>query len=390
MYFGGTLIKKPIMEEMNFIERIQKSELEEKINTNKLIIVQGPRKVGKKTIIKSILEEKKYSYSWNDCRDKKERKWVENEHDFIASNLQCIVLYEAQYLQNLSTIIDDVLSDKIKATLVLICSYRPSIHADLWVALQSAGLIIDFFAPSFSESAQHFGLPNEEKLLEERLIFGAYPNVLANHETAEEQLLSIIQDAIFTNFRTGERINKGVEMMKMLRVLAFELGNTISFNDVAERCGVDNETIERYIQLLEDAFILIHLKSFHNGFRYELKKSNMVYFVDNGVRNALIQNFNSIDYRNDMDALWKNYVIAERVKWMRMNRIKNSVYFWRTHTNQQMDFIEIKNDQIVAYKTDWRKKKKVKFPKSFTEHYPKAKNTVINRSTYWPFLTKKN
>jgi len=378
------------MKDIPFIPRVQQNELEEKINSNKLIIVQGPRKVGKKTLIQSILEKKNYSFSWKDCKEKQQRKWVENEHDFQSNTLQCIVLYEAQYLQNLATIIDEVLCDKIKATLILVCSYKPQIKADLWQALKDAGLIVDFFAPSFSESAQHFGLPNEEKLLEERLIFGAYPEILANQETAELQLLTIIEDAIFTNLRAGERINKEAKMMKMLRLLAFEVGNTVSFNEISERCDLDNETVERYIQLLEDAFILLHLKSFHNGNRYELKKSNMVYFVDNGVRNALIQNFNGIDFRNDMEALWKNYVISERIKWMRMNNIENPYYFWKTHTNQQMDFIEMRKDKIFAYKTDWRKKKKVKFPKSFSEFYPTAKNGVINRSTYWAFLTKKN
>lgn len=377
------------METVQIIPRIQQKELEDKINSNKLIIVQGPRKVGKKTLIKSILAEKNYSFSWNDCSNKKERKWVEKEHDFLSNSSQCIILYEAQYLENLQEVIDEVLNDRIKSTMILVCSYQPKINSDLWKALVNAELIVEFYAPSFSESAQHFGLPNEEKLLEERLIFGAYPQVIANQETAESQLLEIIEEAIFTNLRAGERINKSAKMMKMLRLLAFEVGNTISFNEIAERCDLDNETVERYIELLEDAFILIHLKSFHNGNRYELKKSNMVYFVDNGVRNALIQNFNNIDFRNDMDALWKNYVVAERIKWLRMNRIKNPVYFWKTHTNQQMDFIEIKNDKMFAYKTDWRKKKKLKFPKSFTENYSDAKCSIINRSTYWPFLTKK-
>ncbi len=378
------------MEGIQIIPRVQQKELEEKINSNKLIIVQGPRKVGKKTVVKSIIEEKNYSFSWTDCKDKKERKWVENEHDFHLNSAQCIILYEAQYLENLQSIIDDVLNDKIKSTVILVCSYQPRINSDLWKALLKAELVIDFYAPSFSESAQYFGLPNEEKLLEERLIFGAYPEILANQDEAEKRLLAIVEDAIFTNLRAGERINKSAKMMKMLRILAFEVGKTISFNEIAERCDLDNETVERYIQLLDDAFILIHLKSFHNGHRYELKKTNMVYFVDNGVRNALIQNFNKVDFRNDMDELWKNYVIAERIKWMRMNRIKNPVFFWKTHTNQQMDFIEIKEDKIFAYKTDWRKKKKVKIPKSFTEHYPEARCSTINRSTYWPFLTKKN
>ena len=146
------------------------------------------------------------------------------------------------------------------------------------------GLEINLFAPSFYESAQHFGLPEEDRLLEERLIYGNYPEVLADLVTAETTLNEIIKDAIFTNLSGEERINKGDKLMRMLQLLAFNIGDTVSYNDIAERCGLDNETVERYIHLLEDAFILYRIPSYHTDHRYELKKSNVVYFAANGVR----------------------------------------------------------------------------------------------------------
>ena len=380
------------MEQTNnnkFIPRIQKESLEEKIKSNKLILIQGPRKIGKRTIVEQILNESEVSFSFYDCRDKKCRKEIENTPVIKGDSTPFILLYEAQYLSNLGEVLEGILMGKIKATVIIICSYVPEIEPDLLAAIQQANLEVNLFAPSFYESAQYFGLPNEEKLLEERLIYGSYPEVLADLEYAEVTLREIIQDAIFTNMRAGERINKGDKLMRMLQLLAFNIGDAVSYNELAERCGLDNETVERYIDLLEDAFILIRLKSFHNDHRYELKKSNAIYFADNGVRNVLISNFNPTFLRNDMNELWRNYVVAERIKWMRMNGIQNDVHFWKTHTKQRMDFLEIKGDKIFAYKTDWEKRKKLKFPKSFSDAYPDSKMSAINRSTYWNFLTQK-
>ena len=371
------------------IPRIQQQFIAEKIKSNKLILIQGPRKVGRKTLIESILNDASNVYQWVDCKDKTTKKEIEAKG--IQHNVQTkfIVLYEAQYLGNLGAILEGVLMGEINPTVIIVCSFKPRIDSELLTAIQLAGLEINLYAPSFYESAQHFGLPNEEQLLEERLIFGSYPSVLADLEMAEVTLREIIQEAIFTNLQSGERINKGDKMMRMLQLLAFAVGDAISYNDLAERCGLDNETVERYIELMEDAFILYRLPSFNNGHRYELKKSNAIYFADNGVRNVLISNFNPPLLRNDMNELWRNYLIAERIKWIKINNLNKDVFFWKTHTQQRMDFLEVENQQIVAYKTDWEKRKKVKFPKSFSEAYPDAKVSMLNRSTYWKFLTQK-
>jgi predicted AAA+ superfamily ATPase len=177
--------------------------------------------------------------------------------------------------------------------------------------------------------------------------------------------------------------------MRMLQLLAFHVGDSVSYNDIAERCGLDNETVERYIKLLEDAYLLINLPSYHTEKRYELKKSNAIYFADNGIRNALISNFNSTFLRNDMDQLWRNYLISERVKWIKMNQLTAETYFWKTHTKQRMDFVEVSENGMRAYKTDWGKAQESQVAQVFAENYPQAKSGVLNRSTYWSFLTSK-
>lgn len=369
------------------IPRLQQTQFTEKAAENKLVFIQGPRKVGKKTLVETTFQSQSSGYHLFDCSIKKVRREIENNG--ISIQTPYIVLYEAQYLANLDELLELVLTGGINATVIVSCSYVPKVQPELLEAIRLAGLEINLFAPSFYESAQHFGLPEENRLLEERLVFGNYPEVLADLSSAEFTLNEIIQDAVFTKLSSAERINKGEKLIRMLQVLAFSIGDAISYNEVAERCGLDNETVERYVKLLEDAFLLYRLPSYYNGHRYELKKSNVIYFADNGVRNVLINNFNPTYMRNDMHELWRNYVISERMKWLKMNHLDHQTFFWKTHTNQRMDFIEISDQGKVAYKTDWEKKKKVKIPKSFEEAYPEIKTSVLNRATYWKFLTQK-
>lgn len=371
------------------IPRIQKDGLRDKFLHNKLILIQGPRHVGKRTVVQQLLEEMEAPHALLDCSEKETRKILQEHPERLKNAPAFIVLHEAQYIDNLQFIVEQVLSGTLTSTLIVLCSYVPELDSVLMEALQHEGLMVQLYAPSFYEAAQHFGLPEEERLLEERLIYGNYPEVLSNLDAAEETLQGIIKDAVFTKLSGSERINKGDKLVQMLQVLAFSIGDTISYHAIAERCDLDNETVERYILLLENAFLLFRLPSYETGQRYELKKSNMFYFADNGVRNVLIRNFNPTSLRNDTDELWRNYVIAERLKWLRMHGKQVETYFWKTHTRQQMDYLEKDEDAIRAWKTDWKKRKKVKFPRSFSEAYPMAKASVLNRSTYWTFLSQK-
>lgn len=371
------------------IPRVQHLPLKEKMNSSKLVLLQGPRHAGKRTIVKQILEELNAPYSLLDCSDKATRKILQEHPERLKNAPRFIVLYEAQYLENLQRILEMVLGGEINSSVIVLCSFVPNIDELLADALRQEGLVVHLYAPGFYEAAQHFGLPEEERLLEERLIYGNYPEVLSDLVNAQTTLEKIIEDAVFTKLSVNERINKGDKLMRMLQQLAFCVGDTVSYHAISERCDLDNETVERYILLLEDAFLLFRLPSYENEHRYELKKSNMIYFADNGIRNALIRNFNPTWLRPDTSELWRNYVIAERLKWLKVNQKETQTWFWKTHTKQQMDYLEIDDQGGRAWKTDWEKRKKIKFPKSFTDAYPDIKTSVLNRSTYWTFLSKK-
>jgi predicted AAA+ superfamily ATPase len=375
------------------IPRAQYKDLKDKIANNKLLLVTGPRAVGKQTIIHEILTATGLPFLELSGKNKATKKQFEtvdsNSLNTIFGQHRFVVIHEAQYLEKLQTIIEEVLSSERNLTLILACSYEPVMDEVLREVLQLQGLELQLLPPTFYELAQYNGLTVEEKLLDQRLIYGNYPAVVANLDDAEKTLKELIDEVVFTNLGVTDRINKGEKLTRMLQLLAFEVGNAISYNDIGERCGLDNETVERYIDLLEKSFVLIKLPSYFNNHRYELKKGHMIYFVDNGIRNVLINNFNPMILRNDWDQIWKNWLVSERIKWNKTNQKDISYFFWKTHTKQMMDFIEIENGVVNAYKTSWEKKKKIKFPASFVEAYPFAKTFTLNRSTYWGFLTKK-
>ena len=343
--------------------------------------------------IENILEEalKDLPSQTIDLSDKKNRKlFTEKSASEIIAHFETgkiIVIRDAQYLVHLQELIEESLGGN--NSLILTFSFSPELDEILQEVLSMNKLEMFIFPPTFYELAQFKGVAEIDSEIEQRLIYGSFDKTLTDPENAGTYLISLLDDVIRTNLGAGERINKSEKLMRMLQLLAFNIGEQISFNDLGEKCGLDNETVERYIDLLEKAFILVKLPSLFNGHRYELKKSHTVFFMDNGIRNALIQNFNPLMLRNDMDALWKNWLISERVKWLKMNGLQPELYFWRTHTRQQMDYIEKYDSSLYAYKTDWVKKKTPKFPEAFKTAYADTRLSVLNRSTYWNFLTKK-
>ncbi len=375
------------------MKRIQQQHLIKQLEGNKVLLISGPRLAGKEELIQSVLEELGTASLQINAGHRKERKILEEssreEIKATFSGFAIVVIHEAQHLSNLQEIIEEVLSGSIQATIILDCSFEPLLDDLLREVLDMQGLHIRVLPPAFYELASNNGLPEEEKLLEQRLIFGNYPPVVASLDAAPEILKHLLDTVIVSDLGVTDRINKSEQLLRMLQVLAFSIGEPVSYNEVAEKCGLDNETVERYVLLLEKAHILIRLSSFSTGKRYELKKSHLIYFMDNGVRNMLINNFNGPHLRNDLDVLWKNWLIAERIKWNNINGKNATYWFWRTHTRQTIDFLEQNGETFTAYKTTWEKKKKLKFPNMFQEYYPGVHGHGINRSTYWSFLTRK-
>lgn len=373
------------------IDRSLEPVLREKLAESKIVVLRGPRRSGRKTLLARVLADKTDVTVTIDCSDKKQKKAIDDTAAFAEQvrGAKIVVLEEAQYLTQLQAIIDDALANDAIENLVLCCAFEPALQEELWEALRFQGLELLVFPLSYPEMAQANGVGAEEQEVERRLIFGYYPEIVSHPEEAEQLLIQLLEESIFTQLGAADRINKSDKLIQLLRLLAFNIGQAISYNDLGQQCGLDNETVERYIKLLEKAQLLFILPSYYNGHRYELKKSHTVYFTDNGIRNALIRQFQPIEFRNDIDLLWKNWVISERRKANALAGREPVAYFWKTHTKQEIDYIEVSETGIAAFKMQWDKRKKIRIPASFTEAYPQIRTTGINRSAFWSLLTKK-
>ena len=184
-------------------------------------------------------------------------------------------------------------------------------------------------------------------------------------------------------------VNKNDILWRTIQVLSHHIGQALSYHQISELIQVDNETVERYIHLLIDAHLLYKIPCYNTDQRYELKKTHIFIFMDNGIRNAVINNFNSLTMRIDLDALWKNWLIAERIKWNSINGRNPKYYFWRSHTRQQIDLIEIGEKGMEGFNFRFEKKKMIKTSPLFSKYYPTSAVHTVNKSTYLTFLTKK-
>ncbi len=372
------------------IERILESTLREKCRESKIVVLKGARRTGRLTLVSQIFNLEDSGIGMIDCSNKKERKAMNSLEQLkrFSGDKKVVVIRDAQLLENLQGYIDFAIELDSLENLILICSFEPELHEDLWEALREQGLELNLFPLSYSESAKFHGLVQEDKFLEQRLIYGYYPEVVTNESEAEKLVSEIIESSIFTQLGASERINKKENLIRLLRHLAFNIGKVISFNDLGKKCGLDNETVERYVKLFAKANLLVLISSYNNGHRYELKKSHVVYFLDNGIRNGLIRAFQPLEFRNDVEELWKNFVISERFKANEYAVKRPEVFFWLTHTKQEVDYLEINEGEAFGAKMSWDDSKKIKVPASFTELYPQIKVTGISKKTFWTFLRK--
>jgi len=227
----------------------------------------------------------------------------------------------------------------------------------------------------------------ERRLLENRLIFGMYPDVIT-HAGDEQNLLHNLADSyLYKDIFAFQDIRKPELIEKLLQALALQICSEVSFHELAGTLGVNSATVARYIELLEKTFVIFRLTAFARNLRNELKKSRKIYFYDNGIRNALIKNFSSIALRPDAGALWENFMVSERKKHLIYNDIRANTHFWRTRQQQEIDYIEEKNGEITAAEFKWNPKAGARFSKTFLNAYPGSTTCVITPQNYIEFVS---
>lgn len=369
------------------IDRIIKSTISNQLFKGKTIIVIGARQVGKTTLIKEVLKEKDFLFLDGD--DPLIRETLTNpntkEIETIIGNSQIVFIDEAQRIENMG-MTAKIIHDQFKEVqLIMSGSSAFELRNQTNEPLTGRKFEYFLFPISYEEYEKSQGYLDAVSDLENRLIYGFYPDVINNRGEEQGILNEITQSYLFKDILAFGNIKKPEVLEKILRALAFQIGNEVSYNEIAQLTGVDKNTVSNYIHLLELSYIIYPLTSFSRNLRNEIKTNRKIYFYDNGVRNALIQNFNPLELRNDIGALWENFLMSERLKHNHYHKKYCNRYFWRTKQQQEIDYVEETDGKISGFKFKWNPKAKANIPDNFVKAY-NAEVTIVSKENFRTFV----
>lgn len=364
--------------------------LQNRLFKQKAIIITGPRQAGKTTLIKLLLNQISQPYVWFNA-----------DEPNVPGLFRSIASYELKNLigKNKIMVIDEAQRIKgIGLTLKLIVDTIPDVQV-IATGSSSFDLLDEINEPltgrkfeyqlypfSFSELTKENGLLEEKRLMNHRLVFGSYPDVVNNPDDAMETLNWLADSYLYKDLFRVESIKKPDLIIKLLQLLSYQVGNEVSYNELAQNLSSDPKTIEKYIGLLEKTFVIFRLQALSRNLRNEVKKTRKVYFYDNGIRNAIINNYNPIHTRQDVGVLWENYLISERIKLAANHRIHANRFFWRTKLQQEIDYIEERGGKMWAYEFKYNPSKTAFLSKTFINAYPEHNFQLINSENYPEFL----
>ncbi|TAK44966.1 MAG: ATP-binding protein [Saprospiraceae bacterium] len=373
------------------IDRIQEKNIRQWLGKGKAIILIGPRQVGKTTLVQEITSSLDRKALWLTGDDPQVRLLLENislaRLQAIIGEHEVVVVDEAQRFHNAGLTLKLVTDHLPQVQLLVTGSSSLDLAAETKESLVGRKFEFLLFPLSFVEMCAHHGYLAERSLLEHRMIFGYYPEVVKNEPTLSQKILNDLSDGLmYKDLLTFDQLKKPSLLVKLLQALAMQIGSEVSYNEIAQLIGADPLTVERYVDLLEQTFVLFRLPSLSRNARNEIKKGRKIYFYDNGIRNSIIKNFNPIPLRMDKGALWENFLIAERMKRNAYRDYFCNSYFWRTTTQQEIDYVEDYGGKLYAFEFKWQSKKPPRFPKSFLEAYPGSETELIDRENFETFV----
>ena len=356
----------------------------------KAIIIYGARQVGKTTLVESLV--KNYTQKTlflngddSDIRDILSEASVAKLKPVIE-NYKIVVLDEAQRIQEPGLVLK-IIHDNFK-DIQLIATGSSAFDLANKINEPLTGRKFEFYLHpfSFSEMVNHHGFLTEKRLLEHRMIYGYYPDIALNTGDGKKLLKSLASSYLYKDLLILDQIQKPALLEKLLKALALQIGSEVSYNELSGFLKSDKGTIEKYIDLLEKAYIIFRLNGLNRNVRNEIKKGKKIYFYDNGTRNAIIGNFLPITSRTDTGALWENFLISERIKFNTNRDIDFQSYFWRTTQQQEIDYIEESENKLFAFEFKWNPAKKRFLSKTFSNGYPGTPFRIISRDNIHEFM----
>ena len=369
------------------VKRDLNQTLSKRLKDNKAIIILGARQVGKTTFLMKLLENQDYLFIDGDDPLNVELLANANTETLrrIIGSKKIVFFDEAQRISNIG-LLTKIIIDQFKNVKVYISgSSSLDISDNINEPLTGRNWEYNMFPFSWNELVGNFGFLKMQQQLNQRLIFGNYPDVVLNPGDEEEYLKQLVSSYLYKDVLKIAGIRKPVVLDKLLKLLAFQVGNEVSLNELARALGLDKKTVDTYIQLLEKTFIVFRLQSFGRNPRKEITTKKKVYFYDNGVRNALISNLNPVNLRTDTGALWENFMISERIKYLHYQRISANLYFWRNKQGQEIDLIEERAGRIHAFEFKYSSLRVPKVPSGFKAFYD-SEFQVINKENLNDFL----
>jgi uncharacterized protein len=361
--------------------------LKTKLHKGKVIVLIGPRQVGKTTLINAVLKDKDYLFldgDDNTVADILANANTESLKSIIGTH-KYVFIDEVQRIPNIGLKLK-IMVDQIKNVQVIV-SGSSSLDINNLTQEPLTGRKFEFnmFPVSWQEFENSVGYMKAQQQLEIRLLYGMYPDVINNFGAEYEILKNLVSSYLYKDILALAGIRKSDVLEKILRALALQVGSEVSYNEIAQLVGVDKNTVNNYIDLLEKSFVIFRLTSFSKNIRNEIKANKKIYFYDNGVLNMLIGNFTNFQLRQDKGALWENFLVSERMKQLSYKQSLAKSYFWRTTTQQEIDYVEVNADAISAFEFKWATTKKVKLPKSFIDAY-NPDFLVVNATNFREFL----
>lgn len=368
------------------IQRTLKEVIERQLYKGKAIVLVGARQVGKTTLLNLWAHESEQPVLMLNCDETEARTVLENTNvtklKILIGNHKTIIIDEAQKVNNIGLTLKLIVDNFKDVQVIATGSSAFELRNTLNEPLTGRKLEYHLYPISCAEIVQTYGLLEEKKTLENRLIYGSYPDIIMQPEQARRYLTELTQSYLYKDIYSLGDIRKPELIEKLVQALAFQIGSEVSTNELARMLQTDSKTIDKYIDLLEKCYVVFRLSGLNRNLRNELKKSKKIYFYDNGVRNAVIQQFAPVSLRSDMGALWENFFIAERKKRNHYKEHFCNSYFWRTTQQQEIDLVEECDGQMTAFEMKWNPEKKARFPKSFLEAYPVKETIVITPENY--------
>jgi hypothetical protein len=371
------------------ITRLLKKNINQSLFKGKTLVLYGARQVGKTTLVQDVLSDFKDEGRYLNCEILSvEENLKDPEPDKLRAFLgsyKLIVLDEAQNIPNTGRILK-IISDSIK-DVQIIATGSSSFDLASKTAEPMTGRITQhiLYPLSVLEIKGAEDWLSVDAKLDKILRLGLYPEIYTlSEEEAVNKLQDLASSYLFKDLLKFEGIKKSSLLKNLVVSLALQLGNEVTYNELAVKLGVNSLTIQKYIDLLEQSFVIFKINSFSRNIRKELSKAFKIYFYDNGIRNALINNFNPLSMRNDVGALWENFCIVERMKSNAYLNKKLNIYFWRTYDQKEIDYVEESSGKITGYELKYSQKNKLKVPKGFKEEY-NAEIFKVDKNNFWKF-----